>query len=64
MSGSALNARNPGIDLLRGLSIVLVVMHHTALRLPLEKGALGDWLPQRLLYGMQYDGFESVFRSS
>jgi len=54
-------ARNPGIDLLRGLSIVLVVMHHTALRIPLEKGVLGDWLPQWFLYGIQYDGFESVF---
>ena len=53
--------RNPGIDLLRGLSIVLVVMHHTALRIPLEKGVLGDWLPQWFLYGIQYDGFESVF---
>ncbi len=53
--------RNAGIDLLRGLSIVLVVMHHTALRIPLEHGVLGDWLPQRVLYGIQYDGFESVF---
>ena len=54
-------ARNPGVDLLRGLSIVLVVMHHTALRIPLEKGMLGDWLPSWLLYGLQYDGFEAVF---
>ncbi len=36
-------------------------MHHTALRIPLEKGVLGDWLPERFLYGIQYDGFESVF---
>jgi len=63
MAGTATltSARNPGIDLLRGLSIVLVVMHHTALRIPLEKGVLADWLPERLLYGVQYDGFESVF---
>ncbi len=54
-------ARNAGIDLLRGLSIVLVVMHHTALRIPLERGVLADWLPERFLYGIQYDGFESVF---
>jgi peptidoglycan/LPS O-acetylase OafA/YrhL len=54
-------ARNAGIDLLRGLSIVLVVMHHTALRIPLEKGVLADWLPTWLLYGIQYNGFESVF---
>jgi peptidoglycan/LPS O-acetylase OafA/YrhL len=36
-------------------------MHHTAIRIPLEKGVLADWLPQRFLYGIQYDGFESVF---
>ena len=53
--------RNPGIDLLRGLSILLVVMHHAALRIPLEKGVLGEWLPERFLYGIQYDGFEAVF---
>ena len=53
--------RNPGIDLLRGLSIVLVVIHHTAIRLPLDKSLLADWLPSRLLDGLQYDGFEAVF---
>jgi peptidoglycan/LPS O-acetylase OafA/YrhL len=53
--------RNPGIDLLRGLSIALVVMHHAAIRIPFEKGLLGDWLPEWFLYGIQYDGFEAVF---
>ena len=61
MPDSSSTARNPGIDLLRGLSIVLVVMHHAALRIPLEKGVLGEWLPERFLYGIQYDGFEAVF---
>jgi len=61
MSVAGLAPRNAGIDLLRGLSIVLVVMHHAALRLPLDKGVLGDWLPQWFLYGIQYNGFESVF---
>jgi peptidoglycan/LPS O-acetylase OafA/YrhL len=53
--------RNAGIDLLRGLSIVLVVIHHTALRIPLDQGVLADWLPSRVLDGIQYNGFESVF---
>ena len=30
--------RNPGIDVLRGLSIVLVILHHLALRIPLKRG--------------------------
>jgi peptidoglycan/LPS O-acetylase OafA/YrhL len=54
-------ARNAGIDLLRGLSILLVVIHHTAIRVPLEKGVLAEWLPLRLLEGLQYNGFEAVF---
>ncbi len=57
----SIRARNPGIDLLRGLSIVLVVIHHTAIRIPLEKGVLADWLSPRFLDGIQHNGFESVF---
>ena len=54
-------ARNPGIDLLRGLSILLVVVHHTAIRIPLGTSALADWLPAWLLDGLQWNGFEAVF---
>jgi peptidoglycan/LPS O-acetylase OafA/YrhL len=54
-------SRHAGIDLLRGIAIVLVVIHHTALRIPLEKGVLATVAPDWLLSGLQDNGFESVF---
>ncbi len=53
--------RNHGIDLLRGLSILLVVLHHVGLRIPLSKTALGLLLPHRLLAALNYNGYEAVF---
>ncbi|WP_228391918.1 hypothetical protein [Gluconobacter aidae] len=41
--------RNPGIDLLRGLSIILVVIHHLALRIPLMHTGLSAVFPAMLL---------------
>jgi peptidoglycan/LPS O-acetylase OafA/YrhL len=54
-------ARNAGIDLLRGLSILLVVLHHVGLRIPLKKGVLAPHLPKWLLSGLIYNGYEAVF---
>lgn len=54
-------ARNPGIDLLRGLAIVLVVFNHIGLRIPLKKTALADVLPTWLLSRLNYNGYEAVF---
>src|SRR5262245_56207048 len=53
--------RNQGIDLLRGLSIALVVMHHVDLRIRLKQTALAAILPARLLGALVHNGYEAVF---
>ena len=55
------SSRNPGIDLLRGFSILLVLIHHVAIRIPLKKGILATFVPTRFLDGLQYNGYEAVF---
>lgn len=54
-------ARNAAIDLLRGLSILLVVVHHVALRIPLKDGWLETFLPRSVLNAFVYNGYEAVF---
>jgi peptidoglycan/LPS O-acetylase OafA/YrhL len=57
------SARNAGIDWLRGLAILLVIVHHLALpfRLPLRPSLLGHWWPKRLLNAISFNGYEAVF---
>lgn len=53
--------RNPGIDLLRGLSILFVILNHLGLRIPLKKTVLADVLPTWFLSRLNYNGYEAVF---
>ena len=61
--GNQTLSRNYAVDLLRGLSILLVIIHHLALpfRLPLGPSWLGDVLPTRIINGVSFNGYESVF---
>jgi peptidoglycan/LPS O-acetylase OafA/YrhL len=60
-TGQPAASRNPGIDLLRGLSIVFVILNHIGLRIPLKKTMLADVLPTWFLSRLNYNGYEAVF---
>lgn len=47
--------------MLRGLSIVLVVVHHVALRIPLRDGVLAAYVPRQILVALEYSGYAGVF---
>lgn len=55
--------RNSAIDVLRGLSILLVILHHLALpfRLPLGPSVIGELLGRRLVNALSYNGYTAVY---
>jgi peptidoglycan/LPS O-acetylase OafA/YrhL len=65
MPSSADNAtvtdRSSGIDALRGMSILFVILNHVGIRIPLAKTALASLIPAWLLQRMNYKGYEAVF---
>src|ERR1700735_1752157 len=54
------SARNPGIDLLRGLSILLVLLNHIGLRIRLMDGVLAGVFPKQALTDLTFNGSEGV----
>jgi len=58
---AATGSRNRDIDLLRGVSILLVILNHVGIRIPLAKTALAEFLPRRFLQDLNYNGYEAVF---
>lgn len=58
---AACGRRNAGIDALRGLAIVLVVLNHIGIRIPLAKTALARFVPAPVLKDLNYNGYEAVF---
>jgi peptidoglycan/LPS O-acetylase OafA/YrhL len=59
-SSPALPQRNAGIDILRGLSIVIVVCHHLSLRIPLAHTVIGHILPHPLVAMFAWGGGDAV----
>ncbi len=57
---AATDSRNRGIDVLRGVSILLVILNHVGIRIPLAKTALAEILPRRFLQDLNYNGYEAV----
>src|SRR5579862_6870606 len=58
------SGRVPGIDVLRGLCIVAVVLHHINLRIHFRDSALGQWIgpaANRVLFWSGYYGVRVFF---
>lgn len=61
---SSSGSRVPGIDVLRGLCIIAVVLHHINLRIHFRDSALGNWIgpaANRVLFWSGYYGVRVFF---
>ncbi len=57
---SSTNQRNTGIDIIRGLSIIFVIIHHIQIRLPLDQGWVKDFFSSKLLKILGWSGYYGV----
>lgn len=57
---TAASVRNPGIDLLRGLASLLVILLHLRIRLPVKDSLVADILPHWLVKALTDRGQEAV----
>lgn len=53
--------RNAGIDFLRGVAILLVILDHISIRLPLSETSLASIFPSGILRFLTHQGHHSVF---
>ncbi|HVP63614.1 MAG TPA: acyltransferase [candidate division Zixibacteria bacterium] len=53
-------SRISGIDVLRGLSILAVVIHHINLRIPLKKTVVAQFLPKQVVSDLGWNGYNGV----
>jgi peptidoglycan/LPS O-acetylase OafA/YrhL len=58
---SSVLTRNAGIDFLRGLSILLVILNHIGIRLRLAQGVLAGHAPKEFLNDLTFNGSEAVY---
>lgn len=55
------NHRNAGIDALRGVAIIMVLLDHVSIRMPLAKTGLATVVPSGVLRFLTHQGHHSVF---
>jgi peptidoglycan/LPS O-acetylase OafA/YrhL len=58
---SRVSTRNPGIDSLRGLAILLVILVHLRIRIPMKDSLVADILPEWLVKALTDRGHEAVY---
>lgn len=54
------SARVDQIDVLRGISILAVVVHHINLRIPLQRTTFGSHLPRLVIWDLGWNGYNGV----